>query len=112
MFEAECIVGIARVGTPRAFVLFEGRKKLVPLGLVGEGRRGGHGRGLGGRFGGQRGSGIGKGPRLGGRQSPVVPMRPVRPVPGAAVPMQVGQFARGIGGYLISQQSYKEWKDS
>ena len=60
VFEAECIVGIAGIGTTLAFVLFEGREKLVPFGLVGEGRRRGHGRGLGGRFRGQRGSGIGK----------------------------------------------------
>ena len=37
VFEAECIIGIARIGTMTAgpFVLFEGREQLVPLRLVG-----------------------------------------------------------------------------
>jgi len=100
VFEAECIIGIARIGTMMAgaFVLFEGREQLVPLRLVGEGRRGGHGRGFRRRFGGQRGSRVWKLPGIGSGQS----MLPLLPL------VHMRQFVGRIGWYLISQKSYKQ----
>ena len=50
-------------------------------------------------------------PWIGSGQS-LLPMANMAAMAMPVAVMHVGQFVGGIGGYLISQKSYKQWKDS